>query len=117
MKIELVYGVASCIYSFRPNSLRRLVLSKHYPYHVDERSFLTFYYTILLKPFFISLPFCLSLSSSVLTIYLVRRKHDKRYILPLPAMDDLPLSACWTRHGAGSCVCLIEFRKGTCHLT
>jgi hypothetical protein len=53
MKIELVYGVASCIYSFRPNSLRRLVLSKHCPRHIDERSVLTFYCTILLKPFFI----------------------------------------------------------------
>jgi hypothetical protein len=48
MKIESVYGMASCIYSFRPKPLRRLVLSKHCPRHVDECPVLCFYYTILL---------------------------------------------------------------------
>jgi hypothetical protein len=48
MKLEPVYGMASCIYSFRPKPLERLVLSKHCPRHVDERPILPFYYTILL---------------------------------------------------------------------
>jgi hypothetical protein len=48
MKIEPVYSMASCIYSFRPKQLRRLVLSKHCPRHDDDRPILHFYYTILL---------------------------------------------------------------------
>jgi hypothetical protein len=48
MKIKPVYGMASCIYSFQPKPLKRLVLSKHCPRHVDEYHVLRFYYTILL---------------------------------------------------------------------
>jgi hypothetical protein len=48
MKIEPVYGMASCIYSFRPKSLRCLVFPKDFPRHVDERPVLPLYYTILL---------------------------------------------------------------------
>jgi hypothetical protein len=48
MKIKQVYGMASCIYNFRPKLLRRLVFPKHYPRHVDERLVLPIYYTILL---------------------------------------------------------------------
>jgi hypothetical protein len=48
MKIEPVYGMASCIYGFRPKTLKRLVFPKHCSRHVDERHVLPFYYTILL---------------------------------------------------------------------
>jgi hypothetical protein len=48
MKIELVYGMTSCICSFRPKPFRRLVFPKHCPRHVDERHVLPLYYTILL---------------------------------------------------------------------
>jgi hypothetical protein len=40
--------MASCIYNFRPEPLRHLVLSKHCSCHVDECPILPFYYTILL---------------------------------------------------------------------
>jgi hypothetical protein len=49
MKIEPVYGVASCIYNFRPKPLRCLVFTKHCPPHVVERPILPLYYTILLR--------------------------------------------------------------------
>jgi hypothetical protein len=48
MKIEPVYGMARCIYSFRPKPLRHLLFPKHCPRHVDERPILPLYYTILL---------------------------------------------------------------------
>jgi hypothetical protein len=48
MKIELVYGVASCIDSFRPKSRRCLVFSKHCPRYVNKRPVLPLYYIILL---------------------------------------------------------------------
>ena len=48
MQIEPVYGMASCIYGFRPKTLKRLVFPKHCSRHVDERHVLPFYYTILL---------------------------------------------------------------------
>jgi hypothetical protein len=48
MKIESVYGMARCIYSFRPKLLRRYVLPKHCPRHVNEGPVLSLYYTILL---------------------------------------------------------------------
>jgi hypothetical protein len=48
MKVELVYGVASCVHSFRPKPLRRLELSKHRPRHVDKSPVLPLYHTILL---------------------------------------------------------------------
>jgi hypothetical protein len=48
MKIESVYGMASCIYSFRLKPLKRLVFSKHCPCHVDECPDLPLYYTIFL---------------------------------------------------------------------
>jgi hypothetical protein len=35
VQIEPVYGMASCVHSFRPKPLRRLVLSKHCSRHVD----------------------------------------------------------------------------------
>jgi hypothetical protein len=48
MKIEPVYGMASCIYSFRLKLLRRLVFSKHCPCRVNECPVLLLYYTIFL---------------------------------------------------------------------
>jgi hypothetical protein len=48
MKIVPVYGMASCIYSFRPKPPRPLVFFKHCPRHVDEWLVLPFYYNILL---------------------------------------------------------------------
>jgi hypothetical protein len=48
MKVEPVYGVASCVHSFRPKSLRRLELSKHRPCHVNKCPVLPLYHTILL---------------------------------------------------------------------
>jgi hypothetical protein len=48
MQIEPVYGMASCVHSFRPKPLGRLELSKHRPRHVDKRPVLPLYYTVLL---------------------------------------------------------------------
>ena len=48
MQIESVYGVASCVHSFRPKPLGRLELSKHRPRHVDKRPVLSLYHTVLL---------------------------------------------------------------------
>jgi hypothetical protein len=48
MQIEPVYGVAGCVHSFRPKPLGRLELSKHRSRHVDKRSVLPLYHTILL---------------------------------------------------------------------
>jgi hypothetical protein len=48
MKIESIYGMTSCIYSFRSKPLKRLVFPKHCSRHVDERRVLPLYYTILL---------------------------------------------------------------------
>jgi hypothetical protein len=48
MKIEPIYGMTRCIYRFRPKPFRRLVFSKHYPRHVDERPIIPLYYIILL---------------------------------------------------------------------
>jgi hypothetical protein len=48
LKIEVVYGMSSCIHGFRPKPLWCLVFSKHHPCHVDERPILSPYYTILL---------------------------------------------------------------------
>jgi hypothetical protein len=48
MQIEPVYGVASCVHSFRPKPLGRLELSKHRSRHVDKRPVLPLYHTILL---------------------------------------------------------------------
>jgi hypothetical protein len=48
MQIESVYGVASCVHSFRPKPLGRLELSKHCPRHVDKRHVLPLYHTVLL---------------------------------------------------------------------
>jgi hypothetical protein len=48
MEIESVYGVASCVHSFRPKQLERLELSKHRPRHVNERPVLPLYHTVLL---------------------------------------------------------------------
>jgi hypothetical protein len=48
MEIELVYGMASCVHSFRPKPLGRLELSKHRPCHVNKRPVLPLYHTVLL---------------------------------------------------------------------
>jgi hypothetical protein len=48
MQIELVYGMASCVHSFRPKPLGRLELSKHRPCHVNKRPVLPLYHTVLL---------------------------------------------------------------------
>jgi hypothetical protein len=48
MQIEPVYGVASCVHSFRPKPLGRLELSKHHSCHVDKRPVLPLYHTVLL---------------------------------------------------------------------
>jgi hypothetical protein len=48
MKIESVYVMASCIYSFQPKPLMCLVFPKHCSCHVDECPVLSLYYTILL---------------------------------------------------------------------
>jgi hypothetical protein len=48
MEIEPVYGMASCVHSFRPKPLGRLELSKHRPCHVNKRPVLSLYHTILL---------------------------------------------------------------------
>jgi hypothetical protein len=48
MQIESVYGVASCVYSFRLKPLGRLELSKHRSRHVDKHPVIPLYYTVLL---------------------------------------------------------------------
>src|SRR5688500_14904636 len=48
MQIEPVYGVASCVHSFRPKPLGRLELSKHRSRHVDKSPILSLYHTVLL---------------------------------------------------------------------
>jgi hypothetical protein len=48
MKVDPVYGVASCVHSFRPKPLGHLEFSKHHPRHVYERPVLPLYHTILL---------------------------------------------------------------------
>jgi hypothetical protein len=48
MKVDPVYGVASCVHSFRPKPLGRLEFSKHRPRHVYKRLVLLLYHTILL---------------------------------------------------------------------
>jgi hypothetical protein len=48
MKVDPVYGVASCVHGFRPKPLGCLELSKHRPSHVYERHVLPLYHTILL---------------------------------------------------------------------
>jgi hypothetical protein len=48
MQIEPVYGVASCVHSFRPKPLGHLELSKHRSCHVDKCPVLPLYHTILL---------------------------------------------------------------------
>jgi hypothetical protein len=48
MKVDPVYGVASCVHSFRPKPLGRLEFSKHRPRHVYERPVFPLYHTILL---------------------------------------------------------------------
>jgi hypothetical protein len=35
VQVELIYGMARCVHSFRPKTLRRLELSKHHSRHVD----------------------------------------------------------------------------------
>ena len=48
MKVDSVYGMASCVHSFRPKPLGRLEFSKHRSHHVDERPVLPLYHTVLL---------------------------------------------------------------------
>jgi hypothetical protein len=48
MLIELVYVMACCIHNFQPKPLRRLVLSKNCPRHVNSCPVLPLYYTFLL---------------------------------------------------------------------
>jgi hypothetical protein len=48
MEIEPIYGMASCVHSFRPKPLGRLELSKHHPRHVNKRPVLPLYHTVLL---------------------------------------------------------------------
>jgi hypothetical protein len=48
MQIEPVYGVASCVHSFRLKPLGRLELSKHRSRHVDKCPVLPLYNTVLL---------------------------------------------------------------------
>jgi hypothetical protein len=48
IQIEPVYGVASCVHSFRLKPLGRLELSKHRPRHVDKRPVLPLYHIVLL---------------------------------------------------------------------
>ena len=48
MKVDPVYGVASCVHSFRPKPLGRLEFSKHRPYHVYKCPVLPLYHIILL---------------------------------------------------------------------
>ena len=48
MQIEPVYGVASCVHSFRQKPLGRLELSKHRSRHVDKHHVFPLYHTVLL---------------------------------------------------------------------
>jgi hypothetical protein len=48
MKVDLIYGVASRVHSFRPKSFGRLEFSKHHPRHVYEGLVLPLFHTILL---------------------------------------------------------------------
>jgi hypothetical protein len=48
MKVDPVYGVASCVHSFRPKSFGRLEFTKHRPRHVYKRPVLSLYHTVLL---------------------------------------------------------------------
>jgi hypothetical protein len=48
MKVDLVYGMASCVHSFRPKPLGRLEFSKHRPRHVYKRPVLPLCHTVLL---------------------------------------------------------------------
>jgi hypothetical protein len=48
MKVDPVYGVASCVHSFRPKLLGRLEFSKHRPRHVYKCPVLSLYHTVLL---------------------------------------------------------------------
>jgi hypothetical protein len=48
MKIYPVYGMARCVHSFHPKSVRSLVLLEHGPRHIDERHVLPFHHIILL---------------------------------------------------------------------
>jgi hypothetical protein len=48
MQIEPVYGMASCVHSFRPKPLGHLEFSKHRPRHVDKCPVLPLYHTVLL---------------------------------------------------------------------
>jgi hypothetical protein len=48
MEVDPVYGVASCVHSFRPKPLGRLEFSKHRPRHVYKRPILPLYHTVLL---------------------------------------------------------------------
>ena len=48
MKVDPVYGVASCVHSFRPKTLGCLEFSKHRPRHVYKRPVLPLYHIVLL---------------------------------------------------------------------
>jgi hypothetical protein len=48
MKVDPVYGVASCVHSFRPKSFGRREFTKHRPRHVYKRHVLPLYHTVLL---------------------------------------------------------------------
>jgi hypothetical protein len=48
MKVDPIYGVASCVHSFRPKPLGHLEFSKHCPRHVDKRHVLPLYHIVLL---------------------------------------------------------------------
>jgi hypothetical protein len=48
MEIEPVYGMASCVHSFRPKPLGRLEFSKHRPRHVNKCPVLPLYHIVLL---------------------------------------------------------------------
>jgi hypothetical protein len=68
MQIEPVYGMTSGIHSFRPKPLRRLVLYKHCPRHVNSRHVLPLYYTILL--------WCIGSGELVLDAFLLKIFFD-----------------------------------------
>ena len=65
MQIEPVYGVASCVHSFRPKPLGRLELSKHCSRHVDKRPVLPLYHTVLL--------WCVGSEELVLDAFLLKK--------------------------------------------
>jgi hypothetical protein len=48
MKMEVVYGMASCIHGSRPKLLQRLIFFQHGSRHVNERPVLPLHQTILL---------------------------------------------------------------------